>query len=198
MNNKRVATAVYTKKGQFLQVFPEKKTFPSEKTWQMHWEAACRPTFTVEEDASKPPVKRLKEDDWTFEKTLKFVAPPGDYYIGDLCYALSSEVYDTIFGGLGGYDSGFYREKGTDNFFFVDNTAYGDGLYHGNDGKEFGVDAGIIGICPKSLCKEDRNGGHFYSFKEDVKCKFGGGVFHFRSAFIHLVIDTAGNDEDSE
>jgi hypothetical protein len=193
-NTKRISTAVYTKKGTFLQVYPEKKIFASENTWHCHWEAACKPRITVEEDKTKPPVKRLKEDNWTFEPTMRFTAPPGEYYIGDLCYALESEVYDTIFGSLGGYDSGLYQEKGTENFFLVDNTAYGDGLYHGTDGKEFGVDAGIIGICPKALCKQDGNGGQFYTFKEPVKCRFGSGKFEFRSGYIHLVIDTLGNE----
>lgn len=196
MNNKRVATAVYTKKGEFLQVYPEKKVFISEKTWKNHWETALYPKFKVVDDETKPLVRRIQENDWTAQESLKFTAPPGEYYIGDLCYVLSDEVYNTIFGGLGGYNSGLYKEKATDNFFLVDNTAYGDGLYHGNDGKEFGVDAGIIGICPKSLCKQDGDGGHFYTFKDEVKCKFGGGVFHFRSGFVHLVIDTAGHDED--
>lgn len=197
-NNKRMATAVYTKKGEFLQVYPEKKTFSSEKTWQSHWESVCKPVFTLEDDETKPRVQRIKQDDWTSEEKLKFTAPAGEYYIGDLCYALSDEVYETIFGGLGGYDSGLYKEKRTENFFLVDNTAYGDGLYHGTDGKEFGVDAGIIGICPKALCKQDGNGGQFYTFTEPVKCRFGGGKFSFRSGYIHLLIDTTGSEEEEE
>jgi len=198
VNNKRVATAVYTKQGVFLQVYPEKKIFPSEKTWQLHWEAASRPKFSLVEDATRPTVPRLKEEDWAHEEILKFTAPAGEYYIGDLCYALSSEVYDTIFGSLGGYDSGVYKEKGSDNFFLVDNTAYGDGLYYGTDEKEFGVDAGIIGICSKALCKQDGNGGQFYTFKDPVKCRFGSGMFQFHSGHFKLVIDTVGADQEDD
>lgn len=198
LNTKRVATAVYTKKGQFLQVYPEKKTFPSEKTWQLHWEAASRPIFSVEEDTTKPPVRRLKEDDWTHEKTHKYIAPAGEYYIGDLCYAVESQVYDTIFGSLGGYDSGLYKEKGTEHFFLVANTFAGDGRYYATDGKEFCVDAGIIGICPKALCKQDGNGGQFYTFKDPVRCHFQNGIFEFRSGHIRLTIDTSGNEDDED
>ena len=198
MNNSRVATAVYTKKGDFLQVYPEKKVFSSEKAWKSHWETVTKPKYAVVEDERKPPVRRIQKDDWTFENTLKFTAPAGEYYIGDLCYVLGDDVYDTIFGGLGGYDSGLYKEKGTTNFFLVDNTAYGDGLYHANDGKEFGVDAGIIGICPKATCKKNDGGGQFYTFAEPVKCKFGGGKFEFRSGYIHLVIDTAGYEAEED
>jgi hypothetical protein len=197
-NNKRLSTAVFTKKGDFLQVYPEKKVFCSENVWKSHWETTSRPRFTVEEDVSKPPVKRIQEKDWSFENTLKYSAPAGEYYIGDLCYVLGDDVYDTIFGGLGGYDSGLYKEKGSNMFFLVDNTAYGDGLYHANDGKEFGVDAGIIGICPKAICKKNGGGGQFYTFTEPVKCKFGGGKFEFRSGYIHLVIDTAGYEGEEE
>lgn len=198
VNNKRVATAVYTKKGEFLQVYPEKKVFISEKTWKNHWETVSRPTFKVVDDNTKPARRRVQQTDWTHENTLKFIAPAGEYYIGDLCYVLGDEVYDTIFGGLGGYDSGLFKEKGTDNFFLVDNTSYGDGLFHATDGKEFGVDAGIIGICPKSTCKKNDGGGHFYTFTEPVKCRFGDGRFEFRSGYIHLVIDTSGYDDDEE
>ena len=201
VNNKRVATAVYTKKGDFLQVYPEKKVFSSERAWQAHWESVSRPTFTVVDDETKPKLRRIQEDDWTHEEKLKYIAPPGEYYIGDLCYVLGDEVYDTIFGGLGGYNSGLYKEKGSERFFLVDNTAYGDGLYYGTDGKEFGVDAGIIGICPKSACKKNDGGGKFYTFKDPVKCKFGGGKFEFCSGHIQLVIDTAEtktNDDDYE
>lgn len=193
-----MATAVYTKKGEFLQVYPTKKFFDSEMAWKAHWEVLSEPKSTVVEDKTKPSVKRLQQDDWTHTNALKFTCPAGEYYIGDLCYVLNDDVYDLIFGGLGGYDSGLYKENGSDRFFLVDNTAYGDGLYHGNDGKEFGVDAGIIGICPKSLCKKDGHGGQFYSFQEPVKCRFGSGKFEFRSGFVHLIIDTAGSFEDEE
>jgi hypothetical protein len=198
VNNKRVATAVYTKKGDFLQVYPEKKVFPSEKAWQTHWESVSRLTFTVKDDETKPKLRRIQEEDWTHENTLKFTAPAGEYYIGDLCYVLGEDVYETIFGGLGGYDSGLYKEKGSEKFFLVDNTAHGDGLYYATDGKEFGVDAGIIGICPKSVCKKNDGGGQFYTFEDPVRCKFGGGKFEFRSGHIQLVIDTAGSNEDDE
>lgn len=198
VNNKRLATAVYTKKGDFLQVFPEKKVFDSEKAWQSYWELLSKPNVTVVEDKTKPPVKRLQEDDWTHSNTLRFTAPPGEYYIGDLCYVLGDDVYNTIFGGLGGYNSGLYKEKGSDKFFLVDNTAYGDGIYYATDGKEFGVDAGIIGICPKSACKKNDGGGQFYTFEEPVKCRFGSGKFQFSSGHIRLVIDTVGQEEEDE
>jgi len=196
-DNRRIATAVYTKKGDFLQVYPEKKTFTSEQSWKNYWEEMSKPTFTVQDDTRKPPVHRLKKEDWTHESILKFNAPAGEYYIGDLCYVLNDYFYDTIFGGLGAYKSGLYKEKGTTNFFLVDNTTYGDGLYHGNDGKEFNVDAGIIGICPKALCKKNDGGGQFYTFSQPVRCSFAAGKFEFRSGYLHLVIDTMASEDDT-
>lgn len=142
----------------------------------------------------------VNQSDWTHKETYKFTAPAGKYYIGDLCYALSDSVYESIFGNLGGYESGLYQKKDSTDFFLVDNTAYGDGLYGGTDGKEFAVDAGIIGICPASMIgpEKDGDGGHIYEFKDPVKCRFSGGVFTFKSGYIRLVINTEGDDDESE
>jgi len=71
-------------------------------------------------------------------------------YVGDICYALSDDIYDRIWGG-NGYDNGMYTstdENGNKSQFAVVDTAYGDGDYNsdGFGGKSFGVDAGNIGI----------------------------------------------------
>lgn len=134
-------------------------------------------------------------NDWLYYNVKKFTCPPGKYYIGDLCYVLNDKIYDTIYGGRG-YEDGLYMKKYSNDFFFVAGTAYGDGSYRGSDGKSFGVDAGIIGICPASCMDHDDGGGHTYTFLESVECKFRGGVFSFISGFNHLTIDTAGCNDD--
>jgi hypothetical protein len=68
-------------------------------------------------------------------------------------------------------------------------------MYPGSDGKEFGVDAGIIGICSASLMEKSGNGGHVYTFKAPVRCKFAAGRFFFTSQDKSLVIDTTGDDD---
>jgi len=76
----------------------------------------------------------------------------GKMYIGDLCYALSDEVYKGIW-GTNNYEDGAYEAP--DGMFAMVGTAYGDGSYESNVGFEFPVDAGIIGICDGRLVAKD-------------------------------------------
>ena len=67
-------------------------------------------------------------------------------YVGDLCYCLNYNVYQEAIeladyeGKFDSTASGMHVEGA-----FV-STQYGDGDYLGSDGKEYAVDAGIIGI----------------------------------------------------
>ncbi len=158
---------------------------------------------TAPTPTSPPPLTRKgnpkpKMEDWNYEKTHSFVAPPGKYYIGDICYYLQDSFYDGIFGGHG-YESGLYTRKSDNSFFMVDNTSWGDGEYKGTDGFGYGVDAGIIGIVSMSLGDEsDVYGGKVHVFKEPVQIKFGNGLFRFYSNSKYLAIDTHGDSYNSD
>lgn len=152
--------------------------------------------------SSKRPLKEKKNGraiDWTFSpNVLDVTAPPGKYYIGDLCYSLFESTYDEVFGGTM-YNSGLYECE--DGFFLVDGTAYGDGAYKGSDRKEYLVDAGIIGIASWKVVDKNNaslDGGHIHEFKDPVRIRFGRGKFEFTSSRKHLTIDTAGDDDDSD
>jgi hypothetical protein len=156
--------------------------------------------------SSPPPltrksVKELDIKDWQVTTAKKFLAPAGTYYIGDICYFLNEKIYDRIFGGKD-YESGLYIRKSDNAFFMVDNTAWGDGLYNGSDGFEYGVDAGIIGIVSVDLGPSHEGGevygGKLHTFKEPVEMKFGNGIFRFKSNSKYLVIDTAGDRYNSD
>jgi hypothetical protein len=139
-----------------------------------------------------------KMEDWNYEKTYSFVAPPGKYYIGDICYYLQDSFYDGIFGGHG-YEPGLYTRKADNSFFMVDNTSWGDGEYNGTDGFGYGVDAGIIGIVSMPLGDESNvYGGKVHVFKEPVQIKFGNGLFRFHSNSKYLAIDTHGDSYNSD
>ena len=222
-NGKRVSTAKPWN-NQFLQVYPEIRTFMNEEEWRSAWSTALTQSIRFvlegEEEAgykvfrppplSIPPISMPEElfttppplsrhvpstKGWSFRDELTFTAPPGTYYIGDLCYALFDNVYDTVFGGKG-YSAGFYS-KGK-SFFMVDGTACGDGQYVGTDNHEYLVDAGIIGICSSDLIdpsNRSANGGKIHTFTEPVEVRFKGGVFHFNSGYTYIKIDTAGEEE---
>lgn len=244
INDNRISTAVKTKSGSILQVYPAKLTFSDEVAWQNYWHEAMKPKITlrisypedVEEKKAAPapapaPVRKSKRSkktypasevifntlaqrpapvaavapkpkkaslsDWNVknQRDFTFTVPAGTYYIGDLCYALSDDIYDNVFGGTC-YESGVYEEKGTNRVFALSATAYGDGEYPSSDGKKFSVDAGIIGICSASLMEKSGRGGHIYTFETPVECHFKMGRFTFFWArYNSLVIDTTGDDD---
>lgn len=79
--------------------------------------------------------------EWTF--------PAGKYYIGDLCYVLGEENYEsTVCDGADGFHT---NGKHVIGYF---GTAYGDGCYQDTKGRSYGVDAGIIGIAPAALLEK--------------------------------------------
>lgn len=224
IGSKRVATAVNTKDGVFFQVHPQKKKFASQYEWESFWRKQSKVKVVTDllpvaepapapAPASKskktipasdvifntlaqaPPAKKVRKPIWRHSSQRSFTAPPGRYYIGDLCYVLGDEIYDKVF-GQEGYEDGLYQEEGTGRFFMVGGTAYGDGLYYGSDGKGFGVDAGIIGITPMSCVTKDDGGGQFYTFDQPVTCIFSEGIFKFRWASNMLEINTQGSADD--
>ena len=77
------------------------------------------------------------------------------FYIGDICYALSDDVYYDVWGKMNEYQDGQFEEPESKLSFAVGSTAYGDGLFFGSDGFNYGVDAGVIGIVPLELVKKD-------------------------------------------
>ena len=73
---------------------------------------------------------------------------PGRYYVGDLCYVMHpqwKEVCNLMFAtdSQGVLDGEFNLANGVR--FAVQSTAYGDGVYSDYDGREYPVDAGLIG-----------------------------------------------------
>ena len=119
---------------------------------------------------------------------------PGKYFIGDICYGLDAETYLEEFGKKYNYQSGDYGK------YAVAKTAYGDGIYTGSDGIEYGVDAGILGIVDLSTLP---------TYNEDLLNKLGrviecnnltmsaeGGIFTFNFDGNEIVIDTTEDFED--
>lgn len=72
------------------------------------------------------------------------------FYIGDICYVLSDDIYDGVWGGIGQYQDGEYA-TGDGNKFAMASTAYGDGCYADDYGNVYGVDAGVLGLVPLEL-----------------------------------------------
>jgi hypothetical protein len=141
-------------------------------------------------------IKKIVEDR---ESAVVGKFGPGKYVIGDICYFLSDNVYDNFWGKEKGYSEGFYPEQG----FAVAGTAYGDGTYTGTDGKEYGVDAGIIGIVEISKAVKlskwgNKIPGRIINVNEEVSFAFGNGIFTFIIDGNELEINTKDEEEEEE
>lgn len=88
------------------------------------------------------------------QKALATTVPAGTYYFGDPCYAVPDQFWMDL---LNSCD--FFSDTlvGTVNGFTVYSagTMYGDGLYRDSLGREFPVDAGMIGLTPVALAELD-------------------------------------------
>lgn len=140
------------------------------------------PTLPAKTSNRKARIIPLSSDPgkWTHSERRAAILPAGTYYIGDLCYALTDSLYDKVFGC--DYDDGLYTlTANPSHVFWLANTG-GDGLFVGDDDKEYGVDAGILGIASESTLdplKQPYHGGHMYTFTGPIKVSLKNECFHF-------------------
>lgn len=138
--------------------------------------------------------------------------PAGKYFIGDICYALSSVVYELVWGDVHNYKPGTYEAEylGKRNKFTVNHTKWGDGIYLDKlSGKDYLVDAGVIGIVPYDLCKQANivdgviEGGHFIESSSEVVFESFDGIFVISYDTTDertnmIIIDTVNLDSDED
>jgi len=251
INDNRISTAVKVKSGGLLQVYPVKKPFANEVDWQNHWAELSKPKIIlrfgdgVERSVAPAPapivpkpapvLPKAKLSDWNFTKSskIKVTLPAGRYYIGDLCYVLSDEDWNTYCAAFDwgkscdthneedGYDceiwlapdavdtEGWLNDTGAQPWrpCYTFNTAYGDGCYLDQEGRQYCVDSGGIGAIrtdhanPEKLAEAVSRGlGHLHEMKVDEDgltsgmCGYDKGVLYFD----HVEIDTAGSPYEDE
>ena len=78
------------------------------------------------------------------------------FYVGDICYALSDKMYHEVWGDKYHFDDGCFEAMDSGFSFAVGSTANGDGCYVDNEGHEYPVDAGCIGIVPLELVAKEK------------------------------------------
>jgi hypothetical protein len=137
------------------------------------------------------------------EKTKKYRFPKGEYYIGDLCYAiLTDEDWEELMTAPNGnkWDlSEAKRYKG--ELVFAHGTYYGDGCYPCNyDEARYCVDSGTIGIMPVSLITDDTwVGATTMIFTKAFDVWYDNGTFHFGDYEIYTNdIEEEYTDEEDE
>ena len=97
--------------------------------------------------------------------------PPGEYVIGDVCYLKQGQdIFDAInfFDEMGPAFTGTFQGSQV----FVALTRYGDGGFKDNEGREYSVDGGNIGIVPldKATPNLDWFPQHIITFDEPFVC----------------------------
>ena len=78
----------------------------------------------------------------------------GKYYVGDPCY-IFGKSWDKVLNDTDYFDNGEIVKVFSKDCI-VGGTAYGDGIYTDNFGREYNVDAGLIGVLPVSLISIDK------------------------------------------
>lgn len=131
------------------------------------------------------------------ERITGTVTSEKGFYIGDICYALNSKVYDEVWGGCG-YMDGIHEVPGTGRSFAVAGTAYGDGTYEDDHGRDYGVDAGVIGIVPGELA-ESTDGGHYFEGAGTATFEAVDGMFDITLPNgTHILINTGDYEEEED
>jgi hypothetical protein len=110
---------------------------------------------------------------------------PGIYYVGDLCYVMHPQWKETcnlMFASGGNYvlDGEFNLANGVR--FALHSTAYGDGTYQDQQGREYPVDAGLIGcIAVEDVADPEAwlEGMQAVVFTKPFELKYDGGVISF-------------------
>lgn len=114
--------------------------------------------------------------------------PPGDYWIGDPCYAfddhsvwmklLESADYET--------NPTILEAKAAGREFIASGTAFGDGEYQDQYGNRYPVDAGLLGATPAIAGREIPFGMRLVVFDSPVDVEFDDGDVKIG----HIVIET--------
>lgn len=110
--------------------------------------------------------------------------PAGKYYIGDLCYVMHDvwdEFCDITISGNECLEGVFALQNGVK--FATYSTAWGDGCYRDNYGREYPVDAGLIGCIRVEDIDETEIGnissGNVVEFRDEFAVYSRDGVIHF-------------------
>ena len=131
-------------------------------------------------------------------KNVEVTVPAGQYVIGDPCYAVPYEDWDALLASCNYFQNpiGYVEGINGKHFVLAFGTRWGDGCYAGSDGKEYPVDAGLIGLVPVELVDDmSEHYGNVVTFNKPTVCSSNGdGKLRFGG----IVIDTDPEEEQDE
>ena len=122
--------------------------------------------------------------------------PAGKYVIGDPCYTVPNDDWETLLQSCDYFNRPVGISGGFEVLAFP--TAYGDGVYRDQKGRAFPVDAGLIGLVPVEYAQvtEDRfYPTHTVTFTKTTACtQRDDGTLIFGD----VTIKTGDNADDEE
>lgn len=123
--------------------------------------------------------------------TIPTEIPAGTYWVGDPCYADSNREHWDAYGASNDWFQSSPIGTDGDAWCVGIGTKYGDGVYRDQDGREYPVDAGMIGVTPAYQWTEEEPpfGSHLVTFERPVRLVYSEGVIYIGT----ICIDT---DED--
>lgn len=127
---------------------------------------------------------------------VEVVVPKGSYVIGDPCYAVPNQDWGDLLLSCNYFESPIgYVNHGMQKFpVLAFSTKWGDGSYHGTDGNEYDVDAGLLGLVPVELL-DDLADHKIVNFSKDSLCIDDGSG---KLKFGHITIDTDPTEAEDE
>lgn len=138
----------------------------------------------------------------------KIKMPPGKYFIGDPCYAVTgADEWDELLkkSGYNDLNGGFFANSVSTlrngKPVFASSTAFGDGCYKGSDGYFYSVDAGLIGCTPleENLDEDELKGlGRIADFLEEFTCYAEDDKIYIDNICIDTGFSNYPDDENDE
>ena len=133
-------------------------------------------------------------------KTVEVIVPAGQYVLGDPCYAVPDDDWMPLLESCNYFNNPVgHVVDGMQKFFVLAfGTKWGDGCYAGSDGKEYPVDAGLIGLVPVEMVEDlESHIQNIVTFTKDTVCSYNGsGRLVFGG--ISIETDPAEEEEDEE
>jgi hypothetical protein len=122
--------------------------------------------------------------------------PAGEYFVGDPCYSVPGERWMEWLNAADYENEDRYLLAELDGRPVLGiGTAFGDGEFPGSNGERYPVDAGLIGLVPCKLSKEeDPFGAHRETFDRSFECSYDDGKIHLG----HITIDTENDEYDPD
>lgn len=118
--------------------------------------------------------------------------PAGTYWVGDPCYAFDNddELWLELLASAEEKEEDpaiYVAEASNGQSFVACQTAYGDGTYLDGQGREFLVDAGMIGVVKARPNEAVPHGMHEVTFPSDFFVRYVEGIIHIDSLIINTV-----------